>query len=159
MTQNDHSSPLEPLRKELTQRPNDRAITSIVARYIHLIKECMDYGYSRKDIYDFIFCDKDKEIISLKYFNDNVLYRARKKFNLKLTLTNRSVINEPAKPKEINTIVNNEQPKAEDRPMNAFEKLQARQSKNNSVIHNSGSTSEDLENTLARITNKQESKK
>ena len=111
----------------------------------------MDYGYSRKDIYDFIFCDKDKEIISLKYFNDNVLYRARKKFNLKLTSTNRSVINEPAKPKEINTIVNNKQPKAENRQM------KARQSKNNSVIHNSGSTSKDLEDTLARITNKQES--
>lgn len=155
MTQNDQHSPLEPLRQELAQRPNDRAITSIVARYIQLINECMDYGYSRKDIYDFIFCDKDKEIISLKYFNDNVLYRARKKFNLKLV--NRSVINEPAKPKEINTIVNNEQPKAENRPMNAFEKLQARQSKNNSVMHNSGSTSEDLENTLARIINKQES--
>ena len=155
MTQNDQHSPLEPLRQELAQRPNDRAITSIVARYIQLINECMDYGYSRKDIYDFIFCDKDKEIISLKYFNDNVLYRARKKFNSKAT--NRSVINEPAKPKEINTIVNNEQPKAENRPMNAFEKLQARQSKNNSVIHNSGSTSEDLENTLARIINEQES--
>lgn len=155
MTQNDQHSPLEPLRQELAQRPNDRAITSIVARYIQLINECMDYGYSRKDIYDFIFCDKDKEIISLKYFNDNVLYRARKKFNLKLV--NRSVINEPAKPKEINTIVNNEQPKAENRPMNAFEKLQARQSKNNSVMHNSGSTSEDLENTLARIINEQES--
>jgi hypothetical protein len=156
MTQNDQHSPLEPLRQELAQRPNDRAITSIVARYIQLINECMDYGYSRKDIYDFIFCDKDKEIISLKYFNDNVLYRARKKFNLKPVI-NRSVINEPAKPKEINTIVNNEQPKAENRPMNAFEKLQARQSKNNSVMHNSGSTSEDLENTLARIINKQES--
>lgn len=155
MTQNDQHSPLEPLRQELAQRPNDRAITSIVARYIQLINECMDYGYSRKDIYDFIFCDKDKEIISLKYFNDNVLYRARKKFNLKPV--NRSVINEPAKPKEINTIVNNEQPKAENRPMNAFEKLQARQSKNNSVMHNSGSTSEDLENTLARIINEQES--
>ena len=156
MTQNDQHSPLEPLRQELAQRPNDRAITSIVARYIQLINECMDYGYSRKDIYDFIFCDKDKEIISLKYFNDNVLYRARKKFNLKPVI-NRSVINEPAKPKEINTIVNNEQPKAENRPMNAFEKLQARQSKNNSVMHNSGSTSEDLENTLERIINKQES--
>lgn len=156
MTQNDQHSPLEPLRQELAQRPNNRAITSIVARYIQLINECMDYGYSRKDIYDFIFCDKDKEIISLKYFNDNVLYRARKKFNLKPVI-NRSVINEPAKPKEINTIVNNEQPKAENRPMNAFEKLQARQSKNNSVMHNSGSTSEDLENTLARIINKQES--
>ena len=156
MTQNDQHSPLEPLRQELAQRPNDRAITSIVARYIQLINECMDYGYSRKDIYDFIFCDKDKEIISLKYFNDNVLYRARKKFNLKPVI-NRSVINEPAKPKEINTIVNNEQPKAENRPMNAFEKLQARQSKNTSVMHNSGSTSEDLENTLARIINKQES--
>lgn len=156
MTQNDQHSPLEPLRQELAQRPNDRAITSIVARYIQLINECMDYGYSRKDIYDFIFCDKDKEIISLKYFNDNVLYRARKKFNLKPVI-NRSVINEPAKPKEINTIVNNEQPKAENRPMNAFEKLQARQSKNNSVMHNSGSTSEDLENTLARIINEQES--
>lgn len=156
MTQNDQHSPLEPLRQELAQRPNDRAITSIVARYIQLINECMDYGYSRKDIYDFIFCDKDKEIISLKYFNDNVLYRARKKFNLKPVI-NRSVINEPAKPKEINTIVNNEQPKAENRPMNAFEKLQARQSKNNSVMHNSGSTSEDLENSLARIINKQES--
>ena len=156
MTQNDQHSPLEPLRQELAQRPNDRAITSIVARYIQLINECMDYGYSRKDIYDFIFCDKDKEIISLKYFNDNVLYRARKKFNLKPVI-NRSVINEPAKPKEINTIVNNEQPKAENRPMNAFEKLQARQSKNNSVMHNSGSTSEDLENRLARIINKQES--
>ncbi|TYB29173.1 hypothetical protein FXB78_05765 [Aggregatibacter actinomycetemcomitans] len=156
MTQNDQHSPLEPLRQELAQRPNDRAITSIVARYIQLINECMDYGYSRKDIYDFIFCDKDKEIISLKYFNDNVLYRARKKFNLKPVI-NRSVINEPAKPKEINTIVNNEQPKAENRPMNAFEKLQARQSKNNSVMHNSGSTSEDLENTFARIINEQES--
>ncbi|EGT80742.1 TPA: hypothetical protein ACPJ92_001756 [Haemophilus influenzae] len=156
MTQNDQHSPLEPLRQELAQRPNDRAITSIVARYIQLINECMDYGYSRKDIYDFIFCDKDKEIISLKYFNDNVLYRARKKFNLKPVI-NRSVINEPAKPKEINTIVNNEQPKAENRPMNAFEKLQARQSKNNSVMHNSGSTSEDLENSLARIINEQES--
>ena len=156
MTQNDQHSPLEPLRQELAQRPNDRAITSIVARYIQLINECMDYGYSRKDIYDFIFCDKDKEIISLKYFNDNVLYRARKKFNLKPVI-NRSVINEPAKQKEINTIVNNEQPKAENRPMNAFEKLQARQSKNNSVMHNSGSTSEDLENSLARIINEQES--
>lgn len=156
MTQNDQHSPLEPLRQGLAQRPNDRAITSIVARYIQLINECMDYGYSRKDIYDFIFCDKDKEIISLKYFNDNVLYRARKKFNLK-PIINRSVINEPAKPKEINTIVNNEQPKAENRPMNAFEKLQARQSKNNSVMHNSGSTSEDLENSLARIINEQES--
>lgn len=156
MTQNDQHSPLEPLRQELAQRPNDRAITSIVARYIQLINECMDYGYSRKDIYDFIFCDKDKEIISLKYFNDNVLYRARKKFNLKPVI-NRSVINEPAKPKVINTIVNNEQPKAENRPMNAFEKLQARQSKNNSVMHNSGSTSEDLENSLARIINEQES--
>lgn len=156
MTQNDQHSPLEPLRQELAQRPNDRAITSIVARYIQLINECMDYGYSRKDIYDFIFCDKDKEIISLKYFNDNVLYRARKKFNLKPVI-NRSVINEPAKPKEINTIVNNEQPKAENRAMNAFEKLQARQSKNNSVMHNSGSTSEDLENSLARIINEQES--
>lgn len=156
MTQNDQHSPLEPLRQELAQRPNDRAITSIVARYIQLINECMDYGYSRKDIYDFIFCDKDKEIISLKYFNDNVLYRARKKFNLKPVI-NRSVINEPAKPKEINTIVNNEQPKAENRPMNAFEKLQARQSKNNSVMHNSGSTSENLENSLARIINEQES--
>lgn len=156
MTQNDQHSPLEPLRQELAQRPNDRAITSIVARYIQLINECMDYGYSRKDIYDFIFCDKDKEIISLKYFNDNVLYRARKKFNLKPVI-NRSVINEPAKPKVINTIVNNEQPKAENRPMNAFEKLQARQSKNNSVMHNSGSTSEDLKNSLARIINEQES--
>lgn len=41
--------------------------------------------------------------------------------------------------------------------MNAFEKLQARKSNNNSVIHNNGSTSEDLEDTLARIINKQES--
>ena len=157
MTPNDQNSYLSDLKKDLAQRPNDRAITSIVARYIHLIKECMDYGYSRKDIYELIFSKEDKEIISLKYFNDSVLYRARKKFNSKLALTNRSVNNEPAKPKEINTIVNNEQPKAENRPMNAFEKLQARQSKNNSVMHNSGSTSEDLENTLARIINEQES--
>ena len=69
MTPNDQNSYLSDLKNDLAQRPNDRAITSIVARYIHLINECMDYGYSRKDIYDFIFCDKDKEIISLKYFN------------------------------------------------------------------------------------------
>lgn len=155
MTPNDQNSFLSDLKKNLAQRPNDRAITSIIARYIHLINECMDYGYSRKDIYDFIFCDKDKEIISLKYFNDSVLYRARKKFNSKSAITNRSVNNEPARPKEINTIVKNNDSEANS--MNAFERLAARQSKSSSVIHNSGSTSEDLEKTLARIIKEQES--
>lgn len=155
MTPNDQNSYLSDLKNDLAQRPNDRAITSIVARYIPLIKECMDYGYSRKDIYELIFSKEDKEIISLKYFNDSVLYRARKKFNSKLAITNRSVNNEPARPKEINTIVKNNGSEAN--TMNAFERLTARQSKSSSVIHNSGSTLEDLENTLARITKEQES--
>lgn len=115
----------------------------------------MDYGYSRKDIYELIFSKEDKEIISLKYFNDSVLYRARKKFNSKSVITNRSVNNEPARPKEINTIVKNNGSEAN--TMNAFERLTTRQSKSSSVIHNSGSTLEDLENTLARITKEQES--
>lgn len=155
MTPNDQNSFLSDLKKDLTRRPNNRAITSIIARYIHLINECMDYGYSRKDIYELIFSEEDKEIISLKYFNDSILYRARKKFNSKSAITNRSVNNEPARPKEINTIVKNNDSEANS--MNAFERLAARQSKSSSVIHNSGSTSEDLENTLARIMKEQES--
>lgn len=115
----------------------------------------MEYGYSRKDIYDYIFDDNGKKIIKLDYFNNNILYRARKKFNSNPT-ENRSVNNEPAKQNRLNTIVNNEQPKAKE-PINAFERLQARQNQNNSVVHNSGSTKEDLEQTLARITNNQES--
>lgn len=154
MTPDDQNPFLGELQKALAKRPNNRAITSIVARYIHLINECMDYGYSRKEIYEIIFSEKDKEIISLKYFNDNVLYRARKKFNSKLNKINRSVNNEE-KQHEINTIVKNDDSNAS--TMNAFEKLKARQSKSSSVIHNSGSTKEDLENTLARIMNKQES--
>lgn len=155
MTQDDLINQLEALKKALTNRPNDRAITGIVSRHIHTINECMEYGYSRKDIYDYIFDENGKKIIKLDYFNNNILYRARKKFNSN-PIEKRSVNNEPAKQNTLNTIVNNEQPKAGE-PMNAFERLQARQNQNNSVIHNSGSTKEDLEQTLARITNNQES--
>lgn len=154
MTQDDLINQLEALKKDLTNRPNDRAITGIVSRHIQTINECMEYGYSRKDIYDYIFNDNDKNIIKLDYFNNNILYRARKKFNSNST-ENRSVNNEPAKQNTLNTIVNNEQPKAKE-STNAFERLQARQNQKNSVIHNSGSTKEDLEETLARITNNQE---
>lgn len=140
MTQDDLINQLEALKKDLTNRPNDRAITGIVSRHIHTINECMEYGYSRKDIYYYIFDDHDKEIIKLDYFNNNILYRARKKFN--------------SNPTEKRG-VNNEQPKAKE-STNAFERLQDRQNQKNSVIHNSGSTKEDLEETLARITNNQE---
>lgn len=153
MTQDDLINQLEALKKDLTNRPNDRAITGIVSRHIHTINECMEYGYSRKDIYDYIFDDHSKEIIKLDYFNNNILYRARKKFNSNPT-EKRSINNEPAKQNTLNTIVTNEQAKES---MNAFERLQARQYQNNSVIHNNGSTQEDLEKRLARITNNQES--
>ncbi|WP_249962169.1 hypothetical protein [Histophilus somni] len=100
MTQDDLINQLEALKKDLTNRPNDKAITGIVSRHIHTINECMEYGYSRKDIYDYIFDDHGKEIIKLDYFNNNILYRARKK-NKKLVIqqstNNRSVFNETVK--------------------------------------------------------------
>lgn len=109
----------------------------------------------QEKIFMIIFFDNHgKEIIKLDYFNNNILYRARK-FNSNPT-EKRSVNNEPAKQNTLNTIVNNEQPKAKEGWDECFlERLQARQNQNNSVIHNSGSTQEDLEKTLARITNNQ----
>ncbi|MDG6896400.1 hypothetical protein [Volucribacter amazonae] len=147
MTQDDLINQLETLKKALEKRPNNRAITSIISRHIHTINECIEYGYSRKDIYDFIFSDNDKNIIKLNYFNNNIIYRARKKFNHNLTTKDKTINNQlPIQNLSGNIIKDN-------KTMNAFEKLRSRQSKNSSINHNSGSTDEDLESSLARITN------
>ncbi len=141
MTQNDQNSFLGDLKKDLAQRPNDRAITSIVARYIHTINECMDYGYSRKDIYELIFSEKDKEIISLKYFNDSVLYRARKKFNSKSAITtNRSVNNQ-----------NSEQKHIEQNNLNSVNAFSSLAKKEQKPIHNSSSDQESANERLKQL--------
>lgn len=84
MTYNDLISRLNSLKDELNSRPNNRAITTIISRYTQLIDECLSFGFSRKDIYEIIFSDDDKNRIKLSYFTNNLLYRARlkaKKYN------------------------------------------------------------------------------
>lgn len=150
MTQNELSIRLNALKQDLKNRPNDRAITMIISRHIQLINDCLQYGYSRIDIYNLIFDDNK---IKLNYFY-NILYRARKRFKTNQQTIDRSTNKESTK----KHILNNTQTKSENKSsMNAFERLQSRKNQNNSVIHNSGSTLEDLEDTLARIMKEQES--
>lgn len=150
MTQNELSIRLNALKQDLKNRPNDRAVTMIISRHIQLINDCLQYGYSRIDIYNLIFDDNK---IKLNYFY-NILYRARKRFKTNQQTIDRSTNKESTK----KHILNNTQTKSENKSsMNAFERLQSRKNQNNSVIHNSGSTLEDLEDTLARIMKEQES--
>lgn len=71
---------LDLLKNDITTRPNDRSITTIISRYIKIINECIEYGFSRKDIYEIIFSDSDKEKIKFSYFANVILYRARLKY-------------------------------------------------------------------------------
>ncbi|KGQ40887.1 hypothetical protein JP28_12555 [Gallibacterium anatis] len=149
MTQSNLINQLQALKKDIEIRPNNRAITKIVSRHIHSIELCMNYGYSRKDIYNYIFDDDGKSAVNLDYFNRVIIYRARKKAKSN-KIDNRSVQNEKS---EVKSSIKIEKPEANNKPMNAFERLKERQknSQNSSVNHNSGSSMEDVEKSFARF--------
>lgn len=110
MSQKELISRLDILKNDIAGRTNNRAITSIIARYTDLIQECVNYGLTRNEIYNLIFNDSDKDSIKFSYFTNVILYRARlkSKKNKTTTLTNksnRSAIYEPAKIDQQNTII------------------------------------------------------
>lgn len=71
---------LELLKNDIETRPNDRAITTILSKHFESIRKCIEYGFLRKDIYEIIFSDSDKEIIKFPYFTKIMLYRAKLKY-------------------------------------------------------------------------------
>lgn len=152
MNQYPQTSMLEPLKNELENRPNNRAITSIISRHIHLINECINYGYSRQNIYDFIFSENDRKNITLKHFNDNILYRARKKQNK--TSKESSIETKKNSTIEQGETLHQEEKNVDQQKessLNAFERLQQQTKNNSSVNHNSGSSMEDVAKSFAKF--------
>lgn len=71
---------LELLKRDIAARPNDRSITTIISKHFETIRECIEYGFLRKDIYEIIFSDSDKEKIKFSHFTKVMLYRAKLKY-------------------------------------------------------------------------------
>lgn len=134
------------LKSDLIKRPDKIQYHFII--HIDNINACINKHYSYKDIYNFLFFDDKIEKIRPKYMAD-IIYRARKKAKSN-KIDNRSVQNEKS---EVKSSIKIEKPEANNKPMNAFERLKERQknSQNSSVNHNSGSSMEDVEKSFARF--------
>lgn len=134
------------LKSDLIKRPDKIQYHFII--HIDNINACINKHYSYKDIYNFLFFDDKIEKIRPKYMAD-IIYRARKKAKSN-KIDNRSVQNEKS---EVKSSIKIEKSEANNKPMNAFERLKERQknSQNSSVNHNSGSSMEDVEKSFARF--------